>query len=1100
MKKLHLNGRRVLTVAVLVLAAAAALAPGAAAANHRGAVVKSGQSSLGRIIVDSHGKTLYLWAHDRRSKSSCYGKCAKVWPPLTTRGRPRAVAGARRALLGSTRRIGGRMQVTYRGHPLYYFAGDRRPGQTAGAGLTGFGGRWDPVSVTGTAVRRRPVMSRFKRPKLKRGTLTIAGTKASEKIALRLKAGNPAIIEVDVGDNGSANFSFKRNQVARIAVDARAGDDLVRIDESNGAFTPDIPTTIAGGAGIDNLLGGSGAETLLGGDGNDSLDGNGGNDRALLGAGDDTFVWDPGDGSDVVEGEAGADTMRFNGANIAEQVDLSANGNRLRFLRTQANITMDTAGVERVDFNALGGADQVTVNDLAGTDVGSVNVDLASALGGAAGDGQVDRVVVNGTAGNDAIEVSGNASAVAVSGLRASVSIQHQEPSDELVVDGRGGSDTISAGTLAAQAITLTLVGDAGDDTLAGGQGIETLVGGDGNDSIDGNGGNDVALMGAGDDTFVWDPGDGSDVVEGEAGADTMRFNGANMAEQVDLSANGNRLRFFRTQANITMDTAGVERVDFNALGGPDTVTVNELTGTDVTSVNADLAAAGGAGDGQPDRVVVNGTNGDDKINVSGDAAGVKVSGLTATVGILHPEVANDRLEVNTLAGRDSVDASGLAAGTIQLVVDGGAGDDTLAGGQGIETLVGGDGNDSLDGNGGNDRALLGAGDDTFVWDPGDGSDVVEGEAGADTMRFNGANIAEQVDLSANGNRLRFFRTQANITMDTAGVERVDFNALGGADVVIVGNLAGTDVGSVNVDLAGTLGGVAGDGQIDRVIVEGTNDGDRIHINEDASGINVAGLRALVAIRHQEATDALAVDGVDGNDDISAAGLPAQAIALILAAGEGDDEIFAGQGDDRLVGGSGNDTLDGSKGNDLALMGAGDDTFEWDPGDGSDTVEGEAGDDSMLFIGANIAERIDVTANGNRVRFVRDVGTVTMDTAGLERIDFQALGGADLVNVGDLTGTDLTSLQVDLEGVPGAGDGERDRVVVTGTNGDDAIDVSGDSDVVKVSGLAPTLKILHPEFANDRLEINTLDGIDTVGTEGLEPGAIQLLVDGVPVP
>jgi hypothetical protein len=134
------------------------------------------------------------------------------------------------------------------------------------------------------------------------------------------------------------------------------------------------------------------------------------------------------------------------------------------------------------------------------------------------------------------------------------------------------------------------------------------------------------------------------------------------------------------------------------------------------------------------------------------------------------------------------------------------------------------------------------------------------------------------------------------------------------------------------------------------------------------------------------------------------------------------------------------------------------------------------------------------------VRFVRDVGNVTMDTAGLERIDFQALGGADLVNVGDLTGTDLTSLQVDLEGVPGAGDGERDRVVVTGTNGDDAIDVSGDSDVVKVSGLAPTLKILHPEFANDRLEINTLDGIDTVGTEGLEPGAIQLLVDGVPVP
>jgi Ca2+-binding RTX toxin-like protein len=73
---------------------------------------------------------------------------------------------------------------------------------------------------------------------------------------------------------------------------------------------------------------------------------------ALLGAGDDTFVWHPGDGSDTVEGQAGTDRMRFNGANVAEHIDLSANGSRLRFTRNVAAITMDTAGVERVDFNA----------------------------------------------------------------------------------------------------------------------------------------------------------------------------------------------------------------------------------------------------------------------------------------------------------------------------------------------------------------------------------------------------------------------------------------------------------------------------------------------------------------------------------------------------------------------------------------------------------------------------------------------------------------------------------------------------------------------------------------------------------------------------
>ena len=161
-----------------------------------------------------------------------------------------------------------------------------------------------------------------------------------------------------------------------------------------------------------------------------------------------------------------------------------------------------------------------------------MNVDLAAALGGRNGDGQTDRVVVNGTDGNDAINVNGNASGVAVSGLRTAVAIQHQEPADELAVNGLGGSDTISAATLPAQSIALTLDGGAGDDTIAGSQGVDTLLGGDGNDTIDGNAGNDRALLGAGDDVFVWDPGDGSDTIEGEAGADTMRFNGANIAEQ----------------------------------------------------------------------------------------------------------------------------------------------------------------------------------------------------------------------------------------------------------------------------------------------------------------------------------------------------------------------------------------------------------------------------------------------------------------------------------------------------------------------------------------------------------------------------------------
>ena len=245
------------------------------------------------------------------------------------------------------------------------------------------------------------------------------------------------------------------------------------------------------------------------------------------------------------------------------------------------------------------------------------------------------------------------------------MSISNAEPAnDTLTINALAGSDTVDASGLAATSVQL--VSNGGDDA-------DVLIGSAGNDIVDGGKGNDTASLGAGDDTFVWDPGEGSDTVEGQDGVDTMLFDGAAGAEQVELSANGNRLRFFRDVGNVTMDTHGVERVDFNALGGADVVTVDDLSGTDVSSVNVDLAASLGGlvGDGQADRVVVNGTNGNDAINVNGDAGGVKVSGLAATVAIVHSEAANDRLEVNTLAGRDTVDSTGLAAGALQLLVNG---------------------------------------------------------------------------------------------------------------------------------------------------------------------------------------------------------------------------------------------------------------------------------------------------------------------------------------------------------------------------------------------------------------------------------------------
>jgi len=289
---------------------------------------------------------------------------------------------------------------------------------------------------------------RVRRPKLAHGLLTIDGTDGNDAITLRLNANDPQTVQVDFG--GQNLFDFPRHRVRRIALDAGGGDDFVKIDDTNGTFTDTIPTTLDGGDGNDTLIGGAGAETLLGGNGNDSIDGGKGNDIAQLGAGDDTFTWTPGEGSDSIDGDAGNDTMLFVGANVAEQVTLSRKAGRLIFFRDIANVTMDTAGVEAVDFNALAGADTITVGDLTGTDVSEVNLDLG------AGDGAADNVFVEGTAGDDSVKVEGKNGSATVSGLAATVNINGAESAnDTLEVDTLGGNDTIDASGLEPSAIKL---------------------------------------------------------------------------------------------------------------------------------------------------------------------------------------------------------------------------------------------------------------------------------------------------------------------------------------------------------------------------------------------------------------------------------------------------------------------------------------------------------------------------------------------------------------------------------------------------------------------------------------------------------------------
>jgi Ca2+-binding RTX toxin-like protein len=151
----------------------------------------------------------------------------------------------------------------------------------------------------------------------------------------------------------------------------------------------------------------------------------------------------------------------------------------------------------------------------------------------------------------------------------------------------------------------------------------------------------------------------------------------------------------------------------------------------------------------------------------------------------------------------------------------------------------------------------------------------------------------------------------------------------------------------------------------------------------------------------------------------SGGNLPSDA-ADIIDAGGGNDVIDAGGGDDIILAGAGNDTVIGGRGNDVALMGSGNDTFIWNPGDGSDVVEGQGGFDTLLFNGANVGENIDIAANGSRVRFTRDVANITMDLNGIERVQFNALGGADKITVEDLSGTDVKQSRSTCRRNPGA--------------------------------------------------------------------------------
>jgi Ca2+-binding RTX toxin-like protein len=647
-------------------------------------------------------------------------------------------------------------------------------------------------------------------------------------------------------------------------------------------------------------------------------------------------------------------------------------------------------------------------------------------------------IVVNG----GAVRVLGGAATVANT---ATIQVFGQGGNDSIALDETNGAlpradlfggddDDVLTGGSGAD----RMFGQAGSDTLLGRGGIDLLFGGAGADTLTGGAGDDQVFGEGGNDRLVWNPGDDTDLDEGGAGDDTVEVDGGAAAETFSVAADGARVRIARAEpAPFSLDIGTAEHLIVNAHGGDDTFT------------------AGG--------------------------------GLARLIG---------------------------------LAVDAGPGNDTIRGGDGDDFLLGGFGegaaaefdNDTIIGGRGNDTIIGGFGQDLFVWDPGDGSDSVTGGAGdlpvefpvpdfADMLVFNGSDLGEHIAISPNGGNLRLTRDVDHVTMDLVDIERITIVAGGGADELVLGDASGIKLDFVGFDLSASPGG-ASDGEADTVVVNGTGGADLVAITGFGNFFFVQGLPADVAVGNTDPTDRLIVNGLGGDDQFAgvfeATGAPSPRAVLTLDGGLGDDTIRGSAAADVLIGGDGDDTLIGSAGDDTLLGGAGDDTFVWNPGDGSDIVEGQAGLDELRFNGSDADERIDVSADGRRVRLSRDVADVAMDLNEVEGIVVNAPGGADTITVHDLAGTDLARLDLNLASPPsgGAGDGRADAVIVEGTEGEDAVAVAGDAGGVSIIGLSARVNIEGAEAASDRLTVNSLGGDDVLDASGLSDVAIPLTADG----
>jgi Ca2+-binding RTX toxin-like protein len=836
------------------------------------------------------------------------------------------------------------------------------------------------------------------------GNLEVIQLDSIERVEIKALGGTDTITVGDLTGTGVTEVAIDLTvdgKADSVSAAGTANDDIVEIAWSGGKIVvADLPADLSianagktdllsfdGGEGNDiinagslaagkislQILGGAGNDVIFGGAGNDTVTGGEGNDVAYLGAGNDLFVWQQGEGSDTIEGRDGFDTLRLTVDSFSNTVDLAANGGRTQIFANGGLLNLDD--VERIEISAAAKfTDDITINDVSGTGVTQIAVDLSGA-------GSFPAIVtcVAGD-GNDNISMSATGAMVAVTGLSAHLTISGTNASDNVAIVGEGGDDKIDASKVPQGLLRAGLDGGAGNDVLIGSQGGDSLAGREGNDTVVGGGGDDTAVLDIGDDLFLWKAGDGSDQVQGEAGFDTIRVAGSKANDDFRIVSGGFGPGLSSTALGMDLDLV-MERLDLLTLDGADTVVLDHLGVGGFEEIAVDLAAAvgGKTADSKTDTVGVLGTADDDDIVLSTSGSKVAVAGLFTDVTIDHAG-KTDQLIVQAGIGDDDIDASAMAAGKIALAIKGQDGDDTVVGSAGNDTVEGGDGND---------LASLGLGNDVFIWSAGDDDDTIEGQGGTDTVQVKGTTGLDIIAISAVAGRVQVAAPGG--LLDLNDVERLEIQAAGGGDSIIVNDLAGADLKQVAISLVL-------DGEAETIFATGTGGNDKITLSLSGKSMSVTGLPAQVTVANVEANDVLLVLGGDGNDTIAATAVAAGKLQLALhgeigndkiTGGLGGDSLFGEDGNDALLGGAGNDTLFGGVGNDTITGGAGKDQILG--GEGDDAINVSAGHATVAYLtlldGHDLVTGFDGNATGGQdtfdLNFLFDnLGTQTADRAG----------------------------------------------------------------------------------------------------------------------